>query len=545
MKLNEKALLAAALGLAMAGPSISQAADAAQDDSSALFDQAAAAPAASGDAAPAESTFALGLAGSHEFGYRLPAYDAGSFDYASEMKSPYFDGELGLAVQDKDVKLVSNWDILLRPLAADASNGERGSWDDLARARPLENYVSWSPSGWKLSAGYQVFSWGLADKRNPTDNLNPRDYTVGINADKIPVLAADAIWYPTDSLSIEGVFAPTAQESKYPVDFAAEIPDLLFYGRSLTPPATQLPVVNTRKVSYNALGLEPRNAIAGGKLSYRSSFLDASVSYLYDIDPLYTPVIATAVEPIYVTGTTTPTGYDFTRVSAISLERGRIHRIGFDAKTTLGKFGVWTEACYDLTENSGSDDYAHRKSDLNYVVGTDVSFGPNDTMYCNLQYIGDWIPGFDDSFYKDYANGLPASAKVGDQAYMQEYYQRALVNKLGLQTEGLLQGATVNLKWELADGAITPQVTGAYVLPFLYDDSVETRYGSLALNPEIDLKPVDSFHVKLGADLAYAWVKSAGGGVELDTAKDKVGIYTSSNNVYLQILYKWSYDLKK
>jgi hypothetical protein len=546
MKLNEKALLAAALGLALAGPSFSQAADAAQDDSSALFDQAAAAPAASGDAAPAETTFALGLSGSHEFGYRLPAYDEDSFGYASEMKSPYFDSELGLTVQDKDIKLVSNWDLALRPLAAvaastDSATGEYGSWDKLVRARPLENYVSWSPSGWKLSAGYQVFSWGLADKRNPTDNLNPRDYTVGVNADKIPVLAADAVWYPTDSLSIEAVFAPTAQESKYPVDFKAEIEgNAKKIGIAAATAAAHAGIAlsPTGSVSYAPLALEPKNAIAGGKASFRSSAFDASVSYLYDIDPLYTPK---------VTASAAMTGAASAAVSStIVLERERIHRFGLDAKTTLGKFGLWTEAAYNLTGNEGDSDYSCRKSDLNYVLGTDVSFGPNDTMYCNLQYIGDWIPGFDGSFSKDYANGLPDLTKsITVPGYLQEYYQRATVNKLGLQTEGLLQGATLNLKLELADGAFTPQLTGAYVMPFLYDDALETRYGSLALNPEIDVKPVDSFHVKLGADLAYAWVKPAGGEVRLDTANDKVGVYTSSNNVYLQILYKWSYDLKK
>jgi hypothetical protein len=512
MKLVNKALLAAALGLALAGPTFAE-----------------------------EDAFNLELAGNHEFGYRMPAYSRSSFDYAEDMRAPSFSNEFDLAVRDKDVKIVSDWSAALRPLATDSA-GEYGSWDRLVKARALENYVSWSPSGFKLSAGYQVFSWGVADKRNPTDNLNPRDYSAGVNADKIPVLAADAIWYPTDSISVEGVFAPTAQKSIYPVDFAEEIPAAAFYGLSLSLPSTKVPVANAKSISVEST-LEPKDAIAGGKLSYRSSAIDCSASYLYDVDPLYTPIITTSREPIYVTGTSTATGAYFTRVASISLERERIHRFGLDAKATIGAFGLWVEAAYSLTGNDGSEDYSCRKSDLNYVLGCDFNVGPNGVGYVNLQYIGSWIPGFDDSFYSDYEGGKPSAAKVGDQAYMEEYYQRAMVNGLGLQTEGLLQGVTANLKWEFAGGAITPQATAVYIAPFQYDDAIQKRYGSLALNPEIDLKPVDSFHIKLGADLAYSWVKPAGESVRLDTSTDKIGVYTPSNNVYLKVLYKWNYDL--
>ncbi len=510
MKLTIKALLVAALGLAVAFPSVAQ-----------------------------EEGFALGLAGSHEFGYRAPAYPD-SLDYAGEMKTPYFANEFDLKIQDGDVKLVSNWSAALRPLAADAA-GERGSWTELLRARPLENYVSWSPAGLKLSAGYQVFSWGLADKRNPTDNLNPRDYTVGVNADKVPVLAADAVWYPTDSLSLEAVFLPSAQNSLYPVDFKAEADrNAALIASQLSPRLSALysakygvpfaVTASAAPAANEALALAPNNSIAGGKLSLRSSAIDASLSYLYDIDPFYTPVFATSVTPTAATSAAVNT--------SVTLERERIHRLGIDAKTTLGAFGLWTEAAYSMTKNDGSSsDYGYRRSKLDYVLGADMSFGPNDVGYLNVQYIGTWIPGYDDSFYTDLA-----ANKIAD---VDEVYRRAIVESLGLDTEGLLQGATVNLKAELADGLVTPQVTAVFEMPFLYDDTIATRYGSLALNPEIDIMPVDSFHIKLGADLAYSWHKLEGKGVSLDTTGDKIGVYTPSNNVYLKVLYKWNCDLKK
>jgi hypothetical protein len=555
MKLANKALLIAALGAAIAAPAFSQ------DDSSALFaDQptgsstsAAKTPAAAQSAdASAGSDFTLSLAGNHEFGYRLPANDASNFSYVSDngtdMKVPYFSNEYDVTVKDKDVKFMSNWNVTLEPSLTDGGNT---SWSDLVTAKPLENYVSWSPSGWKLTGGYQIFSWGVADKRNPTDNLNPRDYTVGVNADKIPVLAADAIWYPSDAFSVEGVFLPSSQSSEYPVNFeTAAVSGVAQVSSSVEQQALATvyaklaaqygtayatSYVNTLASSYSitsnptdgTLNLDVKNFIAGAKLNYHSAALDASVSYLYDIDPLYTPVFSVSYN-----------AYSLPSSVTYSLERERLHRFGLDAKTTIAKFGLWTEACYTLTPNTGSDDYAYRKSDLNYVIGADVNFGPNDVGYVNLQYIGTWIPGYDDSFYKDLKAG-----KITDPT---EAYERALVNGLGLQTEGLLQGVTTNIKYELADGAFTPQITAVYVVPFLYDDTNETRYGSLALNPEIDVKPVDSFHIILGVDLAYAWVKTAGSdSVSLDTTTDKIGVYTSSNNVYLKILYKWNYDLKK
>jgi hypothetical protein len=536
MKLANKALLAAALGLAIAGPAL------AQDDSSALFsdsasDATAAAPAAA-SAAPAETGFTLGLAGDHEFGYRMPVSNADDIRYAGEMKTPYFSNEFDLSVQDKDVKLVSNWKVKADPLASDSSSLD-GSWSDLVKARALENYVSWSPSGFKFTTGYQLFSWGVADKKNPTDNLNPRDYTVGVNADKIPVLAADAIWYPSDSVSVEGVFLPTAQESEYPVDFKAMVDGS---AKLLTSTISSNLVAAYGAYGYTgfsygatdtgAMAFSPKNSIAGGKLSFRSSSIDCSVSYLYDIDPLYTPVVEMSKNALGL-----PTGV------SISLERERIHRFGLDAKTTAGKFGLWAEAAYSLTQNSGdSDDYAYRRSKLDYVLGTDLNFGPNDLGYANIQYFGAWIPGYDDGFYEDVLAG-----KITDPEVV---YQRALVEALGLDTEGLLQGATVNVKYEIADATFTPQLTAVLAVPFQYDEKNASnqdvrRYCSCALNPEIDVKPVDSFHIYLGANLAYAWEKIGDGDVRLNDSTDKIGSYTPSNNVYLKILYKWNYDLKK
>jgi hypothetical protein len=533
MKLTNKALLIAALGVAIAAPAFSQ------DDSSALFaDQSAesAAPAAETSAAAQSaasgSDFMLRLSGDHEFDYHFPVYSS-PYNYDGQMTSPAFTNDLGVELQDGQIKLISHWALDLSPEYS-SSSSEYGVAGNDTLLKPLENYISWNPSAFKLAFGYQVFSWGVADKVNPTDNLNPRDSTVGWNADKIPVLAADANWYATDNFSVEAVFLPYKQTSIYPVDFADEI---------TSSQLTEFFVTSSgSKVDYSSLAYDPGSAVAGGKLNYHSSSVDFSLSYLYDIDAFYTPEITT---------TLTPKGYD---ISSISLDRRRIQRIGADAKTTIGKFGLWFEGCYSLTDNSGSDDYSVRNSNLAYVLGCDTNYGPNDSYYADIQYIGTWIPNYDSSSTSSYTsflygaktNPLAVYSQLTSQSYMQEFYERQTVNSLGLESEGLIQGVTLNLKWEFLDGLLTPQVTAVYTVPFLYDTTSATRYGDLALNPEIDLKPVDSFHIKLGADLAYAWVKNQGSdSVSLDTTTDKIGSYTPFNNVYLTVLYKWNYDLKK
>jgi hypothetical protein len=87
--------------------------------------------------------------------------------------------------------------------------------------------------------------------------------------------------------------------------------------------------------------------------------------------------------------------------------------------------------------------------------------------------------------------------------------------------------------------------TGAFSMPFNYDDSSGTRYGNLLLKPEIDFMPVDSFHITAGAILNYAWIKKAGEHVTLDTTQDSLGIYTPFNHFFVAVSYKWNFAQNK
>jgi len=526
-------LAAAALALAAAPARTALAEDSLED----LFADAAApaassdtsAPAAGQAASPAAAPSAAGglvvkTSGTHEFDYRAPAYWlAGGQSYDGTLKEPAFRNDVGVELNEGKVKVVSRWELDASPSLYSRSD-PNSNWQGSVLLRPNENYISWSPASFKLTAGYQIFAWGVADKRNPTDNLNPRDYTTSASDPaKIPVLAGDAIWYPNDKLSLEGVFLPFKPDSIYNEDTASAIGDELNGNLSA--------VGKSASVSYDTTAYKPKDFVAGGKLSFHSD-VDFSLSYLYDMDQYYTPDVATAL-----------TAYGYLP-SSVSLERKRIHRVGGDVKTTVGKYGVWLETAYDITENSGSDDYSARKSRLEYTLGGDFNYGPNDVYYVNLQYIGTWIPGYDKDFGSDYGSSLTSvvTNHGADKSYMQDFWERSMVNQAGFDTEGLMQGLTWNLKWELRDALFTPQVTGCYLVPFAYDDSSEKRYGSLALNPELDVKPIDSFHIKLGADLYYSWYKPDGESVKLDTSNSALGTYTPFNDVYLKVVYKWNRD---
>ena len=138
-----------------------------------------------------------------------------------------------------------------------------------------------------------------------------------MNADKIPVLAADAVWYASDKLSVEGVAIPLKPVSQYPEDFAG-----LITGKAKLLGETVSPTY--------AVQNDPKNLVAGVKVNYNSSGLDLSLDYLYDMDQFYTPSIAVKSGVIPVSATSTAPAYV---IDSVSLERKRIQRIGGDAKT--------------------------------------------------------------------------------------------------------------------------------------------------------------------------------------------------------------------
>jgi hypothetical protein len=94
------------------------------------------------------------------------------------------------------------------------------------------------------------------------------------------------------------------------------------------------------------------------------------------------------------------------------------------------------------------------------------------------------------------------------------------------------------------DSLLTPSIKIAYLIPLIYDYDHEIRYGSLYINPELDIMPIDSFHIKIGASLYYSWHKIKGENVDIDY-EDKIGMFYFNNNIYIAINYKWDFEWRK
>jgi hypothetical protein len=429
------------------------------------------------------SPLILSLLATHDAQLAVPvgteSWDTG---YNGSMKQPQIENDFQLEAKQGPLKGVFSTEVVNSP------SGTSLQFQD--------NYVSWNPDSFRLAFGYQIFAWGTADGANPTDNLNPRDYT-SVSGDKIrklPVLASSVTWYPSEQISVEAVYVPFTGTSLFPTDYVA----------SLQSQGIQSSVAN--------LDGSVGNSIAGGRINYRTSSFEASVSYLYDLDAMYTPI----VNP------------DF----SVTLVRKRIQRLGADFKTNIAGFGLWAEGCYSLTGNSEADNESERLSQWQQTVGFDFSFGPEDAGYADIQYEATWIPGFDDS-----ANTY-AQTDV-------RYLRKSLLYSLGGIESEWLHSIIINTHYNLASDTVTPSMSMTYSIPVNYDQSAGIHYGSLLLKPELEVVPVDAFHITIGAVLAWSWIKAAGqSGASLDTS-DSVGVYTPQNNVFLAVSYQWNTTTNK
>ena len=407
-----------------------------------------------------------------------------------------------------------------------------------------ETLLTWTPEAFKVSAGFTEFSWGLADKKNPTDTLNARDYRYGADAPRLVNPAVDVTWYPADWLSVEAVYEPWKEMSQFPKDFRASTQSGLdrsaatlkasFSQLATAYPSTYSGLSSLLNSSYNpkvtaqTLARDASEPVFGGRANFFLPGVDLSLSYLYDRDIYYTPVVTMKK---YAT---------LWLPNEVDLVLKRIHRLGLNAKTTLDRYGLWLETAYNLTEDPAGTDEALRNNKLSWTTGFDFNFGPASAYYLNVQYAGEWALGYDAATVKDY-KADPTAAQLADQAYMTKRTYRSLVQSLGSETEELMNTLTASLKFPLADSLVTPSLSGAVIVPLGYDDTLQTRVASAFFKPELDVMPADGVHVFFGADLAYGWVKKAGSSdISLDTSTDKLGVYTPQNNVYIKVQYKWN-----
>lgn len=501
--------------------------------------------------------FLFQLKGEHELYFHVPLNDGGDFQYP--LTSPKFINRFGLNVTSKNFKLVSEWELR-------GTLTESGKQNDMIHLIPRENYLRYSTRKFNWSFGLQKYSWGMADHINPTNNLNPLDYTItGFEPEEIPIFSSSVEYFPNDKWKIQAVYIPIEQADDIFWSYPEAIPAALFskYVISDFDFSNQTPVTTTISQEKQISEINPEyrinSGIYGGKLNFYSSKVDFSLSYIYDFDPYYTPQIAMEKYSPGITNSLENkinqtlnaeesaqlisylSNISSYRVSQIDLERKRIHRIGGNAKTIIGRFGLWLEACYSITEQEKTNDYTNRGNDLFFVLGTDFFFGPNERFYANIQYTGKWIPNYYHSFFSDYPDGLPSPEFQDNEKYMQQYYYRALVQPLGFLGETYLHGVTFNFDFSFFNGKLKPSIVSYLLKPEGYDTSEKSREGSLLLIPSVDYSPGNALHFTLGSYLSWSAYKAAESDqTKYNDSSSILGLLNSYNNLYLKISYSWN-----
>lgn len=207
-------------------------------------------------------------------------------------------------------------------------------------SRLREAYLTWRSSALDIRLGRQLIIWGRADRVNPTDNISPRDYTSLTPEDvdqRLGVLAASATYFwPGQKLSAH--WLPGFRPNTLPIQ-----PNDALSVRE------DLPHAGQGALKFDATGAQ----------------LDWSASYFngLDLNPDMR-VVATQTIP------------------QLLLTHNRVHILGLDAATVVGRYGLRTEASYTWT--SSSTDPLVKKPFLALVAGGDRSFDEN--LNLNIQY---------------------------------------------------------------------------------------------------------------------------------------------------------------
>ncbi len=509
---------------------------------------------------PPMSKHEFKIFGESAFNFYIPTVPE-NINFEGSIRRIGYDNDLGISwnyYYDNInlVSVVTNWNIALT-----LSNEDFGPQN--IAVTPLENYIGFNLWKFNIKAGYQFYEWGTADRLNPSDTLNPRDFTMGPEADKLSLLSLYTSFQPLDIIKLEAVYVPFVQNDLFPVNFADKIPQSLFYGMTDDGGIPPMPFIQTHpsNVIVNKFEFDLTKPVAAGRIIFRVPNVDFSFSYIYEFDRYYTPDISLTKDNF-----NTPFGpAAYYRISKIELNRNRIHRVSADVKGVINDFSLWAEFSYAISTDYSMNSYKIRNHTFSYITGFDWRFGPDNEFYLNLQYMGEFNPFYDSEFYNDYTDGLPDTTETADRTYMEKYYYRAITDRLALTDAGLIQGLSLFVELPFTAGSIriTPSLTAAYTVPLLYNYQHEERYGSLYVNTEISIEPIDSLSIVVGGNLFFSWIKYKeadqyykwieNDGSDSDdylntvifNKSDRTGLFYNDTGVYIAISYKWDMILIK
>ncbi|NOZ86180.1 MAG: hypothetical protein GXP49_07920 [Deltaproteobacteria bacterium] len=241
--------------------------------------------------------------------------------------------------------------------------------------------------GLDLRIGKQRIAWGTADRLNPTDNLNPDDFTDFFNfGAKVPTWALKMEWsIIEDRLKLTGVFLPGIVPISLPR--FGEMP--LMTGDL---PVGRLPEgmkIEGMRSSVASPKYDFEHLMQAVKVSGTLLTVDWSVSYFHGWDDLFYPYkVNVELQSLNSVTINTEMAYP------------ELHVVGFDLAGELFTVGWWAEVAVFIPERecdtfvtipTGISSYQTTKSAalkddpyVKYTVGLDYTFSWG--TYLNFQY---------------------------------------------------------------------------------------------------------------------------------------------------------------
>lgn len=278
-----------------------------------------------------EETFWDNISGSIE--HRLFPY----FHSARGDRSVKNEFILELEVRDN---IGENFEYLVVPrLIWDDNNSSSGYMnrvidDDIRRniTDLKEWHVRFKSEHLMASLGKHIFSWGTADGFNPTDNLNPRDFTDFIENEKIGVPSLDLNYF-NGNYRFEAVVIPVFTPSRLPL-----------FGKRWSPIPQNFPLmINDRVLPSETMD----NVQFASRISATLGGWDLSASYFNGFEYVPTGLISTPI-PTSITPV-----YD------------EVSIYGADFSTTISTFEVHGEVAYYDRDDKDRNCY------LQYILGFD------------------------------------------------------------------------------------------------------------------------------------------------------------------------------
>ncbi|MBK7978331.1 MAG: hypothetical protein IPK07_35495 [Deltaproteobacteria bacterium] len=340
-----------------------------------------------------------------------------------------------------------------------------------------------------LRAGIQKFAWGKLDAQNPTDRLNPAEFTRPLDeiesASKIGIPAVDFKFIPDQVTStgpfemmvLEGVFLPIAGSFRLPTEEERWYPPLLRIPQEVIvdpgllsdePPFNRLspfPVTTNLTVSEGeALSISANHLQWAGQWSAFVGGFDVDLSYFDGYDTIPTGELSGTMTS-FSPGLGTPPTVTADMVFTPRLDRIRLFGGGFST------------SAWDLTIK-GNFAYIQGRR-FNYDISTDTLFtNPNFVDFQPLveQFLADFpeqyfnqtlpIPAIPISVERDTVNsGLQVEYVTGDWIFDVVGYLDVMLDPVpGLIQEQLEGRLLLQMRRSFLRETLTVDLTSVWIM---------------------------------------------------------------------------------